>query len=75
MHKTTAWDDAVDEGLHKGTLLTAQKYLLKIGRQRFGTPDSKTRAALTSIDDPSRLERMADVILSLKTWNELLAVK
>ena len=70
MHKV-AWDEAIDEGIVKGQFRT----ILAVGRKRFGDPDPKIEAALTAIQDPDRLERMAEVILTVKSWKALLLVK
>jgi hypothetical protein len=75
MHKITAWDEAEIEGMQKGTLLTARRYLLKFGQHQFGKPSAKVEAALNAIQDPDHLDRMADAIPSAKSWKELLAVK
>jgi hypothetical protein len=48
---------------------------LAIGRKRLGDPSARTEKALAAIDDPDRLERMMDVILDVKSWKALLAVK
>ena len=67
MHKTTAWDSAIDEGM--------LKMLLRIGSEHLGEPDAKTRAALAAIQDSERLERMGSAILRATSWKALLAVK
>jgi hypothetical protein len=69
MHKT-AWDEELEEFVKREL-----RILRKIGRQHLGEPDRKIDAALNAIQDLDRLERMADVLLSVKTWKELLAVK
>jgi hypothetical protein len=71
MHETSAWDKAVDDG----RIQSSHRTLLNQGRQLFGEPTPKIREALAAIDDPERLERMLDAILSLKSWKALLAVK
>jgi hypothetical protein len=71
MHKTTAWDQAVDEGMLKGEL----RLLLTIGRRHLGEPDEETQAALGKIKDPDRLNRMGEAILSNKTWEALLNIE
>jgi hypothetical protein len=71
MHKLPAWDEAE----LRGSLATSQKYILKLGRERFGDPAPKTENALTAINDLDRLERMFDAISTVKSWKALLAVK
>jgi hypothetical protein len=50
-----------------------QRLNIKLGRKRFGPIDSSIEAAIRSIADLSRLERMGDAILVVKNWQELLA--
>ncbi|MBI1830499.1 MAG: hypothetical protein HYR84_03500 [Planctomycetes bacterium] len=69
MHKT-AWDEDLEK-IAKAKL----RVLRNVARQHLGEPDKKTEATLNAIQDPDRLDRMADVILSVKSWKELLAVK
>ena len=62
-------------GFGFGRLEQSHEVLLKLGRQRFGDPDPKTEAAVIAIEELDRLERMIDVILNVKSWKALLAVK
>ena len=70
MHELTAWEE-VELAELKGEL----RLLLSVGRQRLGDPDKKTEAALKSIQDPDRLERMGIAILKAKSWKALLKVE
>lgn len=69
MHESTAYDMAVEEGCVK----TSHRVLLKQGRRLLGLPQPSVEAALTSIQDVERLERMAEAILTVKSWEELLS--
>lgn len=69
MTESTAYDEAVEEG----ELKRSHRLLMRQGIKRFGEPDAGTEAELRSIRDLDRLERMADVILSAASWQELLA--
>jgi predicted transposase YdaD len=73
MHESTAYDVILEEGCAKGELRASHRLLLRQGRQRFGPADAATEAALTSIQDLDRLERMADAVLTAASWPELLA--
>src|ERR1022692_2385060 len=64
MPDATAWDEAVDEG----RVQTGRRALLIQGRQLFGEPSARSEKTLIAIDDPDRLERMLEAILSLKSW-------
>ncbi|HEX7378280.1 MAG TPA: hypothetical protein VF278_14275 [Pirellulales bacterium] len=69
MHESTAYDMAVEEGCVKNS----HRVLMKQGRKLFGSPESTVESALTSIQDVERLERMAEAILTAKSWDELLS--
>ena len=69
MTESTAYDEAVEEG----AIAISHRMLLRLARKQFGTPDSATEDALKSIRDLDRLERLADAILTAKSWSELLA--
>jgi hypothetical protein len=71
MHKTTAWDEAVDEGYRKGRA----KSLLDVGRQRFGEPDPNIEDSLAAIQNVERVERMFDAVWRVKSWKALLSIK
>ena len=69
MHESTAYDMAVDEG----KIFQNQRLLIKQGRKRLGDPDAQTESALAAIQDLDRLERMAEAMLTVNSWRELLA--
>ncbi len=73
MHESTAYDMILDEGEIRGKIRQSHFLLLKQGKKRFGPPDSPTEAALTAIQDLDRLERMAEAVLTVSSWQELLA--
>ncbi len=73
MQESTAFDEAIEEGESRGEIKNSHKLLLRLGRKRFGPPDSATETELTAIKDLERLERLADAILTAKSWTELLA--
>jgi hypothetical protein len=69
MHESTAFDAILDEGRVEGEL----RILLRFGRKQLGTPSASTEASLAAIHDIDRLERMADALVTAKSWEELLA--
>ncbi len=69
MHESTAYDVILDEGRIEGQI----RLLFRLGRKRFGQPDAQTEAELSAIKDSERLDRMADAILTVGSWQELLA--
>jgi hypothetical protein len=47
--------------------------LLRQGRRKFGDPDAATLAALQEIKSPGRLEELAERLLDVNSWQDLLA--
>jgi hypothetical protein len=68
MGEVSAWDSLTEEGEIKGQ----QRTLIHLGRKKFGRADEAAEAALRSISDTDRLDRMADAILQVDSWQELL---
>jgi predicted transposase YdaD len=77
MQESTAYDEAVEEGERRGeargTIRASQRLLFRQGRKQFGIPDASIEAELRTIEDPDRLDRLADAMLSAESWQELLA--
>lgn len=71
MHESTAYDMAVEEGRIDAT----HHVLAKQGRKLLGAPSPSVESALTSIQDVERLQRMAEAILTVKSWEELLSTR
>ncbi len=69
MNESTAWDQVLEEGEIRST----HRVLLRQGRKLFGPPDPAIESALTAIQDVERLERMSEAILTVKSWQELVA--
>ncbi len=65
----------LDEGRVEGKIEGEVSLLLLQGRRRFGRISAKAESALKSINDIARLERMAEAILTAKSWSELLAIQ
>jgi len=70
MHPMTAYDELLLESAK-----TSHRMLLRQGHRQFGEPDAATEAALREITDADRLDRLADAILTAKSWVELLATQ
>jgi hypothetical protein len=77
MHESSAFtlykEKGRQEGLQEGRVEESHRLLLRLGRQRFGAADAATEAALRAIRDLDRLERLADAMLTVSSWQELLA--
>lgn len=51
----------------------ARKILIRMGRIRFGPLPRAIRPTLMAINDPERLERLAERVLTATSWKDLLA--
>ncbi len=47
--------------------------LLRLGRKKFGPPNPEVLASLNAIDDVARLDTLADRLLDVSSWDELLS--
>ncbi len=63
-----------NEGLVDGSIREAQRLLILLGEDRFGTPHEATRVAIEAIRDLERLERMSRRThdANIHDWEELL---
>jgi len=62
------------EGKAEGTILEAQSLILRLGTRRFACPPPPAlAAAVQAIADRDRLERIADRLLDVVGWDDLLA--
>jgi predicted transposase YdaD len=59
--------------LEEGAIGEAQKMILRQGRQKFGLPSDAIVAVIKGVTSLERLERLFDRILTVSTWDELLA--
>ena len=57
----------------KTTAEEAKALLLRLGSKRFGVPDASSQAALTAVTSLEALEQLADRLLEVESWQELLA--
>ena len=46
---------------------------MRLGLLRFGPPSDVTRASIAALNTPERLELLAERLLQVETWDELLA--
>jgi hypothetical protein len=61
--------------LDEGRMDWLRKCLLTLGPRLFGPPDETTVAVLQAIEDLPRLRRMAEQLLDLSSWEQLLAIR
>jgi hypothetical protein len=59
--------------LERGEIKGKVSAILRQGRKRFGPADAATEAALKAITDLDRLDRLIDAVLTVNSWQELLA--
>jgi predicted transposase YdaD len=73
MKESVTYQAIVDEGRAEGRLTEARAILLRQGRKRFGPPSMEVRGALEAITSIERLELLAERLLDVESWQELLA--
>ena len=66
-------DEAREEGREEGRLLQTRRLLVDLGSDKLGPPDEATATALAEIDDVTTLERLLHRLLTVSTWQALLA--
>jgi hypothetical protein len=69
MRESDTYLAILEEGERQGLHDT----LLRQGRKRFGEPDDAVRQAMLAIQDLEKLYRLAEDLLDVSTWQELLA--
>ena len=68
MKESSTYQALVTEGSEN----EARKLVLRLGAKRFGAPDESTRAAIEAISSLERLEQLAERLLEVESWQELL---
>jgi hypothetical protein len=64
--------EGVGRGLEQGRLTQARSIVLRLGERRFGAPSAETRVAIERIASVERLEALAERVLDVENWQELL---
>ena len=76
--KTSLIQDWIDEGLEKGESLgrlrEARAIVLRVGTRKFGAPAEGVVSQLDAENSPERLEDLADRLLDVGSWEELLGI-
>lgn len=79
MEDSTTYQWLVEQGAAKGEaqgrLREARSILLRIGRRRLGPPPSDVLATLEAVDDLPRIESLAERVMDVSSWTELLKVQ
>jgi predicted transposase YdaD len=63
----------LERGLEYGRAQEARRLILLFGEARLGPPDAAVRARLDALTDADRLDQLAERLLSVTSWPELLA--
>lgn len=58
-----------------GSASRIRRILLRQGRQKFGEPTPEEAESLRVINDPDRLERMAEELIAAPDWATFLKVR
>ena len=66
-------EEGVTEGEKNGLLKGVRETILSLGRRKFGVPTPEVEPALGGITDRAKLESLADRLLDVSSWEELLA--
>ncbi len=61
--------------LEEGAIDHMRELILKLGRKQIGEPTDKQKNRLAAIEDLERLDRIADKLLTAKSWDALLRVR
>jgi hypothetical protein len=59
--------------INDGRLEEAHKLLLRLGRKKFGAPEEAIEATVRAIRRLKRLEDLVERLLTVNSWEELLA--
>jgi len=65
-------EEGLAEGLAQGRAEGERRMLLLVGESRFGPPDNVTRSRLDAMTDVAAIERLAQRLLTVSSWAELL---
>jgi hypothetical protein len=63
----------LQQGEARGRLEEARRFVTRIGERQLGPAPASAQATLAAIDDVDALERLADRLPDVQSWDELLA--
>ena len=72
MKESVTYQKILREGLAEGRAVEAKRILKRQGSKRFGKPDPRIEAVIDSMNSLERLEQLAERILDVQSWSELL---
>lgn len=76
MKESSTYQVILEEGKAEGTIegrsTEARSLILRIGSKRYGEADERVKSQIDSIESLEVLEQLADRLLEVETWEELL---
>jgi hypothetical protein len=72
MRESVTYQAIIEEGKAEGLIEEARRILLLQGRSRFGEPSAEELAAIHSLTNVRKLERLSVRLLQASSWQELL---
>ncbi|HEY3281598.1 MAG TPA: hypothetical protein VGN26_04940 [Armatimonadota bacterium] len=75
MRESATYQSILDEGVGQGSAGEARKLLILLGTKRFGQPDARIRSSVEAIGSTETLERLAERLLDVSSWDALLAAE
>jgi hypothetical protein len=73
MEESVTCQAILEKGRLNGMVEGERLMLLHLGEHRFGPPTAEVKAALEAISDTGRVDSLAERMLDVDTWQELLA--
>jgi hypothetical protein len=73
LEESVTYQAIIEKGVARGEVREARKTLLRQGKIRFGEAPPTVVAAIDSIHDLARLDDLLIRLLSVNSWQELLA--
>jgi hypothetical protein len=74
MRDSSTYQAILEEGCEEGMIQGARQTLYRQGRRRFGTPPTPAlMARIDAITDFDHLEVLADRLLDVSSWEDLLS--
>ena len=64
-----------EEGREEGRLTQTRRLVFDLGTEKLGEPDATTATAIAGVEDVDELERLLRRLLTVDTWQELLATE
>jgi len=66
------WRDGWRAGWREGRREDRVEVILRLGSQRFGGPDARTRESIEQVASLEQLTRWTDRLLTVESWEELI---